>query len=857
MEKGLNYRNYFAFSRQWRSLLVWGFCVLSVAGGTSLSAEEGISEADRRAQLHELYQRQIPLLEQFVRNHPNSDRAALSLFRLGEAYFETAKFYQLQENASRTALFFQRAIEALEKLRREYPAYERSDEALFVLASAYLESSKNKEAGGVLAEISRRFPQSQVMEQASYLLGDHFYGEGDLAQAKKFYEKATRIEKSEVYGHYRLAWVALRSGQAAVSLKHFETAIELSLSRPGQGFDYSKDAAREMVWPALEVHRPQQVIAYLRKAIPRQDLLETALDHLAAGSLQKGDYSLASQLYETLTRDFASSPKLQGWFSGQLEAEEKLGRSDRIVDLVSKIASTQGDSLEVRTQIFTNAKKYHAMAQAEKDPKVRDSNYDQAIAYYQAFVRLGDDVKTRETEFYLGEALYTRGRYEEAIAAYKSSAQVEHEKRQDATWNWYHTAEKLAEGFKYDGKTPRSTGKSDEEFLEAARYVSSAEFMKAEQRLTASYQSARLLYQLLQYDRALPIFQELAQRYPNVKEGRLSAQLVLDIYNLKGDYRSVAQYAREFQAEAQGPEQERLSNLESQALFKSLQEEEKQIRTLDESARIEGLARMAPRYLQFARQYEQSKWAAAAVWASLQLNATVATYRSDRSFKSVRESFDLLMSRHSQSEFTAEAVSLMGEFLSLQRPEVSALAGLEAYRADWIKGMRKKPAAERGLYGDFLWHLSSDSEKKALLDEFEKLPASAENRKLVALAKFRNVEKDLEGYRKIELDQLKTLAAKTTQKLKALENLEARVKSMVELGEPAPAVNSLNILARAYAEMGEAFRKAPVPENLEPEQLQQYRSAVEKKAQDYDQEARETARLAQDTARRLGLRSGS
>jgi TolA-binding protein len=853
----LNIRNHYRKSFQrgliW-SALIWGFSV-AVAGYSSDSKD--LSEAERRSRIHELYQRQIPLLEQYVRNHPNSERSAQSLFRLGEAYFESAKYYQVQENNSRVALFFQRAIETLEKLRTDYPTYERADEALFVLSSAYLETSRNVEAGGILAEISRRFPESKVMDQAAYLLGDHFYAENDMAQAKRYYEMATRIEKSEVYGHYRLAWVALRSGQAAVSLRHFEETIELSLNRPGQGFDYSKDAAREMVWPALEVHRPQQVLAYLQKSLPNQDLLLTALDHLAAGALTKGDYRLASQIYDYLTQKFSSSEKMQHWIGSQLEAEEKLGRSDRIVDLVSRLSESQGNSLEVRTQIYTSAKKYHALAQAEKDPKIRDSNYDQAIAYYQAFVRMGEDPKTQETAFYLGEALFTRGRFEEALLAYRSSAQGEHEKRIDATWNWYHTAEKLAPGFKHEGSSVRATSKEDEEFLEAARFVSSAEFMRAEQRLTASYQSARLLYQLNQLDRALPIFEDLAERFTHSKEGRLSAQLVLDIYNLKGDFRSVAKYAREFQSTAQGPEQSRLAGLESQALFKTLQAEEKKVRELPEPQKIGGLNQMAQRYLQFSRQYTESELSAAAAWAALQLSATVATHQADRRFERVRESFDLLMSRHAKSEYSPQAVSLMGEFLAYQKPEAQSLVGMESYREAWLKQMRSKPAAERGLWGEYLWHISSESQRKDLLAEFVKLPVSAENRGLISKSKFQEVEKHLANYRGVSLDSLKTLAANTQKKLKLLETLEGAVKGMVELGEPVPAVNSLNFLAVAYAEMGKAFREAPVPDNLEPEQLSQYRAAVEGKAREYDEEARTTRDLALQTAKRLGLKGGS
>ena len=92
--------------------------------------------------------------------------------RLGEAYFETAKFYQQLNQYSRVSLYGQKAVAILEKRRELHPYYERIDEALLVLASTYLENNDQAKAGPILAEIADRFPTSVIMYHASVWLCD-------------------------------------------------------------------------------------------------------------------------------------------------------------------------------------------------------------------------------------------------------------------------------------------------------------------------------------------------------------------------------------------------------------------------------------------------------------------------------------------------------------------------------------------------------------------------------------------------------------------------------------------------------------------------------------------------------------
>lgn len=858
--KGLNNRN------PWS---LWGFRALMICTGmtaswgtlvaqapiSKMAIPQDISEAERRQKVHELYQKQIPLLEQYVEKYPQGPRVGQSMFRLGEAYFETAKYYQQLGQASRVSLYAQRAVQVLEKLRTLHPNYERIDEALLVLASTYLENSDAGKAGPILAEIADRFPNSPIMEQAAFLLGDFYFERGRYPQARRFYEKAAEIEKSKTYAHYKLAWVAIKENLPGVALKHFETVLTLSRAKK-ESFDYSSDAVREMVWPALEVHQSQGIVAYLEKALPEADLLEKSLESLAMGLNVRDEFKLASKIYDVLMAKFPQSPKSSDWLIALLEIEEKLGRSERIVALMSKMGSSGAQSsAELQTMIYSKAKKFHGLAQAEKDPLRKGQLYDQAIAFYQAFNQLGlDNAKARETQFYYGEALYARGRYPEALAAYKIAASGNNDKELDAVWNAYLTAEKMAPSFQHTGKEKKALESRDEDFLISAKLVAENERMPMDKRRLATYQSARLLYQVNDYDRALPLFQALAEKHAGTKEAELSAQLVLDIFNLRNDYQAVARYAREYQSSASGGLKTELSSVEQRAAFKAIQEAELTAKGASESSKPGELKEVAQKYLRFASDYPSSTLVDASIWAAIQLHANAADLLKDQEFGELRASFQKLIREYPQSKFVPEAVNLLGSFLAdREKLDESSVAVYRDYRAPWLKMMRAQPAGNRGRLGMLVYKLSDENQKRELEREFSKLPYSSDNRIPLAYGKRHQMIQLKDQFDTVSLNSLKTLKANTKTKLARLEKFQDEVTKFLELGVPELSVEVLELLAQAYSGMAFSLREAPIPSSIEGENLVKYRTAVDEQAKVFDDKAQKTRDLKEKARAKAGI----
>ena len=808
--------------------------------------------AEKLEKLNLIRMQQIPLMEQFLLKYPNSPKRPDTLFRLGEALFETAKYHELRGDLPGSQKKQERALQVLEELRAQHPNFPRLDEALFVLANTYVEQKRMREAGAVLADIADRFPDSPVIQQASLLLGDHYFGVSQFARAESFYLKAVEDPKMSSYIQYKLGWTAQNMDQPAKALKWFEASIK---NKTSVG-DYSKDAAREMIWPAIEVHGSQQVAQYLSGVIEDPQLLESSLNSLARGLSERGENKAAALVYDQLRNRFSASPQSSDYLMGQIKAEEALGRTQNVAQLVSQLGTSgEAASPESLKQLLVSAQKFHAEGQKSKDLVFRNQQYDMAIVYYQAYISKSSsgDVQTAQANFYLGEALYAREKLSEASMAYQNASQVVSPIQSQAAWNWLLTVEKLADGFQHKGKDFRATSANDERYLAAVQAVQNVAGISMAQKVRASYQAARLLYQLNDYDRALPAFKYLAENMPNTQEGKLSAQLVLDIYNLKNDYKQVAEYAKKLSANVDSGTRSEFVGIEQKAALKSIQEEERQAKLLQGAQRIEALRQVGRRYFEYSRQYPTAQQVDDAVWAAFVNLTEVAAEDRNSDVAEMKTAFATLTNNYSASKHIQPAVDLMGKFLSTRRVDPQDLREYRRYRDQWARLTDKQSRSERGPMMMLVYRLSSDSEQSRMETEMAKLPMSESNRESIATGRLKEIVALSEKMEKISMKNLKTLQKNTVSKVNLLEQLKRDVTELANLKVGEVTVKALQILANAYLHMSSTVRTAPIPSQLAGENLKKYQNLVQEKAQSFESLGQEARNLAEKTARDLNL----
>lgn len=860
-----NYRGFFKTDLSFRRLKwLWFWGLFVAALGTSIPITQALEldekpadEAGKREKLHQIRMRQIPLLEQFLTKYKGSPREADSLFRLAEAHFETGKYFETAGDKAESTQHNTKAIEILELLRREHSGYQRLDEALFVLANSYIGARQMDKAGAVLSDVAEKYPQSPILKQASLLLGDYYFDKSDFVKAGLYYQTAALEERVQSYVFYKMAWVSQNLNRAAEALKYFEKVLALRANSQNTGGDYSKEAAREIVFPALEIHKVQGLSTYLDRAIGDSELIKISLSTAARAFMQKSDFSRASEVFSILQTRYPQSSELEDWMSTQLKAEEALGRSSEVRTLVAKLGQLPG-AAKLQAQVLNSAKKFHSEAQKSTDPKEKNRLYDLAISYYQAFLQTPAAADPMaEAHFNLGEAYYARNLFAQAAEEYETSTKTKTAVQAKAAWNWFLTSERLAEGFRYQGKTLQATTANDEKYLAAARAIQEIPGITVDQKRKASYQSARLLYQLNDWDRALPVFQALASQYAGTYEGKLSSQLVLDIYNLRKDFKNVAQFARAYQAQADSGTKAELSLLEQKAMLKTIEEDEAAAKAQTGDQKIDALLQVAHRYSEFAKTYPHSSLVDAALWAAIQGYATVVAEkgvgRRDDPYLSLKAAFENLTSRYANSHFAPQAIQLMGKLMSLRKINSDEVREFSKFRSAWSSLIAKEPRESRGLMGMLVFKLSSEHEKKALLREFASLPKTEDNREANAYVELEKVKKLRDKITSISLSNLKLLKKNTKQKMDLLDKLQGDVTVVVKLQFPVPALEALKVLGDAYMKVGQSLRLAPIPKGLQGENLQKYKSIVSDAASDLESKGKEAFRLADEKSKEIDL----
>lgn len=832
-----------------RSLLAMAICGLHVAS----AATPKLDEASRREQLQQIRLKQIPLLEQFLTKYQGSPRVAESLFRLGEAYFETAKYFQASGDSQKASQNTSRALETLNKLIADHPQYERMDEALFVLANTYIESKQMDKAGELLAQVAERYPQSIVIGQSSLLLGDHYFAKNDFQNAEKYYLVALRDERTKSYVSYKLAWANMSLGQSQKALSYFEKVIAMRAQAESMGGDYSKEAAREMIFAAYDVHGASHIVQYLQRALQDAELVKISLSTLARGLVQRSQFEKASDVYAILQSQYPQSSEMGEWVAAQLKAEEALGRSSNLKVLLAKLqASGSGDA--ATQQIFNTAKKFHAAAKKMQEGPEKVRQYDQAINYYSAIIESAPEAVKAQSYFYLGEAQYDRNMLEAAARSYEASAMVASDVQSQAIWNWFLTSEKLADGFSYKGKELKTPSLKDEAYLRASEHIQNSAIMSADQKRKAMYQSARLLYQLNDAERALPLFQKLADEFASTEEGRLSAQLVLDIYNLKQDYKNVAHYARAYQAKSEFSNKGELGLLEQQALIKTIQAEESAAQAMSGDQKYSELDRVAKAYMDFVESYPRSKFSDAALWSAIQHYGYVIAERRESDFSRLQNAFEKLTIGYSGSKYSTQAIALMGRFLAYRKLSKETLTQMTRYRSEWEKQWLREPAEQRGALGMLVYKMTSSENAKAqMASQFSKLPQTNDNKEAYATGELYKVKSLRARLDALSLKNLATLKRDTKKKMDAMETLYQAVTALVKLQVAEPAVEGLKILGDGYMRLAQALRSAPNPKQLEGENLAKYREIVESSAKDIELKGQDALRLAREKAQELGI----
>lgn len=197
--------------RAWRIGLLCG--ALLLAGACADPARERFERAEKEL-LSQKMEAALSDYRRIARDHPQSRYAPAALLRQGDLYggyyrnfpaaleaygslvYNYPRASEVPRALMRTAeihllqyLDPSTAAAGLERIRKEYPRFEGEDEVLFLLARAYGAAGEQERQAAALAELMKRFPESNRAVEGRWMMAYALLGQRRYADADREFRK--------------------------------------------------------------------------------------------------------------------------------------------------------------------------------------------------------------------------------------------------------------------------------------------------------------------------------------------------------------------------------------------------------------------------------------------------------------------------------------------------------------------------------------------------------------------------------------------------------------------------------------------------------------------------------------------
>jgi tetratricopeptide (TPR) repeat protein len=575
------------------------------------------------------------------------------------------------------------AVALYRAIVKKYPKYPRMDEVLFFLAEN-LTKRNREDVEGLKAyrALIKNFPDSRFVPDCWMAFGEHYFEKanredrlGNLKKALEAYKNAAADKSSNIYGYamYKQGWVHYNLANWQEALDLFRAVIlfgELPSSTVPveKKLALVKEARKDYVRTYSHVGSAEAAVDDFRR-IGGDAGWYDMLRSLAKIYDEEGKDRDAIVTYARLKGEKPLSPEAPAFQARVIMIAGRMGKKEAAVQQAHVFVKMLK---EIEAAVGSDEKGLKQLADAKKDAentlRILAVTYhnewkktrDEPVAGYAAAVY--DDYleifpkspHAYEMRFFHGELLYALGEYERAggeyervalmdaaAADFKPKAGEEPMKPgkyfQDALENSIFAFDEVAKRFdateKKEITDPRKRipmAPQRERLLRACeRYLQY--LPQGAKWVETAYKAAQIYYRHNSFAEATDLFTRIALDHPKHDLAEYSTNLVLDAYNLLGDWKNLNGWAKRFYAnkdlvEAHSGLKDVLARLIEESSFKVIE--------LDEKAGEFETA--ADAYLAFAREWPASRLAPTAVY-----NASVDWVRAQRIDKAmeVREQF--------------------------------------------------------------------------------------------------------------------------------------------------------------------------------------------------------------------------
>jgi cellulose synthase operon protein C len=552
-------------------------------------------EKGDRAELERIADQQIQELYSMTQRFKNSPNRGELWLRLAELYVEKANLLNMKKQelfdqqiklynegklktrpqfeSSDAKEYNRKAVQLYEWFQRDFPKDEKMDQALFFLGFNSFELGETQKGVNYYTRLTQEFPKSSYVSEAYFSLGEFYFENERWNEAYKNYLETMKDRKHRLFNFalYKGAWCLFRTGQQEKGLRSLELLIKNSrLQAKGNAgkLKIESEGMRDIVVFYADVGRPETAFQYFKDLAGEEYI--NYVEKLAYFYSDRGDKDKALYLFKDLIRTKPTTPKAFEFqyqiilsFSNSKDTEKfrnELFGWIRDYGLQSEWYRVNKDnkefvdnSFKLREYTLRNwVMQNHQTAQNSRAP------FSQKMAYDGYKLYLGEFAGAQQyadMKFYFAELLYDMKLYAEAADNYKWTAvNAPTSKHINAAYlNTVLSTEKMLPS---DAELSKKAGNSTapipldpivDNFVKTVTWYL-AKYPEAEKNIEIKFRMGRIYYQYNQFDSAVTIFKEIVQKYPKSSYAEFSANLMLDIFNLKKDYAALEKSGAELLA---------------------------------------------------------------------------------------------------------------------------------------------------------------------------------------------------------------------------------------------------------------------------------------------------------------------
>ncbi len=687
--------------------------------------------------LGELYWEESKYIS-FQANRKDDDKlAAMSANdKAGIELAEKEKAKLLEESKT----FAQEAIKAYSSIVQEYKDFDRTDEVLYFLGLNLMEMGDEKRALAAYGRLIAKYQKSKYLPDAYLATGEYYFnnskGKRDqLEKALENYKNAAKFPDNQSYGYalYKQGWCYFNLSEFDKAMDMYKSVVlyvdfsgedDINKGKKGSKNGLAKEARTDYV-RAYERGNgtPGEARDRFAKLAKTDEDKRTMLKQLAGLYYEDGKDKEAAVAYNMLITERPTSPEAPGFQSRIVDCVMRAANKQVTVQQVRRLVKIMDDVLKANPKLEEKDKRSldDARELAERTisrlavdwhnegKKTRDEQtFEYANAVYADYLTLfPDNAKAYDLRFFWAELLNDNlSQFDKAAAEYTRvfNIDIARIEKKEKTGRWLNNAsynailawtevvkkEEASGAIKppviSDPTQKLNIPPSKQSLLDACNnYLKYIE--KGDKKVEIAYKAARIYYDYNHLDAAVERLSEIALKYPDYKfedgsrAGEIAANLVLDSYNLLGDWGKVNEWARKFYANdklAVGQFRADLAKLIEQSSFKLINQLE---------AKKE-FVKAGDAYLAFVTDWPKSELADKALF-----NAAI-DYFNGKALNRAIEVRKQLIQKYPKSQYVPQTTYALAEGYEAIADFDPAADYYESYAAQYEKS--RAPGAKKG-----------------------------------------------------------------------------------------------------------------------------------------------------------------